>query len=107
MSLDIYLETNDCLTIHHENITHNLAEMAGHAGLYLPMWRPETLGISRAWQLRMFLVPSLAQLKMNPAYFQTFNPKNGWGDYETLLETVENLLFACERNPQARVRVTR
>ena len=31
------------------NITHNLGKMAEEAGIYKHLWRPEEIGITKAW----------------------------------------------------------
>ena len=45
------------------NITHNLGEMAGAAGIYHHLWRPEEIGVIKAWQLVAPLDAGLALLK--------------------------------------------
>jgi hypothetical protein len=125
MSLDVYLrghtETVDCICkscgdihpvakseiLYDANITHNLTTMADAAGLYLPMWRPDEIGITTAAQLIEPLRNGLATLKAEPARFQPLNPKNGWGDYTGLVRFVENYLAACENNPDAEINVSR
>jgi hypothetical protein len=89
------------------NITHNLNEMAEEAGIYLPLWRPEEVGITKASQLIMTLKVGLAILEQNPTYFKTLNPPNDWGNYEVLILFVEDYLDACIKYPNANVRISR
>jgi hypothetical protein len=89
------------------NITHNLATMAGEAGIYAHLWRPGEIDISKAGQLIEPLEEGLAKLRADPAFFQSFNPSNGWGDYDGLVRFVENYLMACEEYPEATIRVSR
>jgi hypothetical protein len=89
------------------NITHNLAKMAGEAGLYECMWRPDEFGLTIASQLVTPLKRGLALLLSDPERFKAFNPPNGWGCYEGLVDFVERYLAACERYPTAAVRVWR
>ncbi len=49
----------------------------------------------------------LSFLKENPGYFKQFNPPNGWGSYETLVEFVREYLEACKRYPTATIEVSR
>lgn len=86
------------------NITNNLTEMAEKCGAYQAVWNPEELGISTAAQITEYLVEAIAKLKDDPEYYKQFNPSNGWGDYEGLLETLENYYEACCRYPSARIR---
>ena len=97
-------ETN---TVYSANITHNLGKMAGAAGIYYVLWRPDEVNIEYAHQLVGFLESGLAALKANPDKFQALNPANGWGTYAVLVEFVENYLAACKQYPEAEVSVWR
>ena len=103
-------ETNEVFSA---NITHNLGAMAKAAGIYKHLWRPEELvhiawnGITTAAQLIQPLTDGLALLKSDPDRFKKFNPENGWGNYEGLLEFVEEYLRACKEFPQATINVSR
>lgn len=89
------------------NITHNLGRMAEAAGIYKPLWRPDELGIEQAAQLIQPLQEGLAALRAGRPHFEQFNPPNGWGDYDALLWFTAEYLAACERWPEAEVRVSR
>lgn len=120
MSLDVYLYTRkkqvclecgissmqdinsfDC------NITHNLNRMAEAAGIYQHLWRPEELGIKKAGDLIKPLREGLKKLLDDPNKYKKFNPENGWGCYENLVEFVSLYLEACKSNPSHKVRVSR
>ena len=90
-----------------DNITHNLTAMADAAGLYKPVWHPETLGIRIANQLIPILRDGLETLRSNPGKFAAFNPANGWGSYPCLLQFVKDYLDACEMHPDATIEVSR
>ena len=79
------------------NITSNLTEMAAHAGIYTWMWHPDQAGVKSAADLVGPLSDGLAALKADPSKFQRFNPENGWGRYEDLVEFVEAYLEACKK----------
>lgn len=81
--------------VYSANITHNLGRMAEEAGIYRVLWRPEEIGIEKAW------------LKRRPDHFKAFNPSNGWGSYEGLCSFVGDYLAACEQYPAATVHVSR
>jgi hypothetical protein len=93
--------------VYSANITHNLGEMASAAELYYPLWRPEEINITKAKQLIVPLAKGLESLIEKPDYYKTFNPENGWGSYDGLLNLVENYLKACIDNPDADVSVSR
>jgi hypothetical protein len=89
------------------NVTHNLNTMAGEAGIYKHLWRPDELEIKKAVQLIEPLTAGLALLKSDPERFQKFNPSNGWGTYGGLVTFVEDYLEACKKYPDADVSVWR
>jgi hypothetical protein len=93
--------------VYSRNITHNMNRMAEEAGLYEPLWCPERLKITKAAQLIEPLKKGLALLKSDPVRFKKFNPKNGWGNYESLVDFVECYLDACVKYPEAEVEASR
>jgi hypothetical protein len=107
MSLDVYLEAVGPTCVFDANITHNLGKMATEAGIYAALWRPEEVGITTASQLIPLLEAGLETLRANPVEFEEFNPENGWGDYNGLVDFVETYLQACKENPDATIRVSR
>jgi len=89
------------------NITHNLNTMAGEAGIYEALWRPDEIGITKAAQLIEPLKAGLAKLESDPERFEKLNPSNGWGSYEGLVSFVRDYLRACKETPDAEVYVSR
>jgi hypothetical protein len=89
------------------NITHNLNRMADAAGIYEALWRPDEAGYAKAHQLIEPLTAGLERLRSQPATYRQYNPENGWGNYEGLVEFVEQYLAACIANPDADVGVWR
>lgn len=107
MSLDVTLTAVRTVEVYSDNITHNLNDMAEAAGLYNVLWRPDEMGITTASQLIEPLRKGLAELVNNPEKYKKFNPKNGWGDYEGMVEFVRKYLQACEENQDAEVEANR
>lgn len=110
MSLDVYLmmpPPPTDIAVYEANTTHNLGAMAEAAGLYGYLWKPEQVGVTTARQLIEPLRAGLARLEAEPETFQRYNAENGWGRYEHLVEFVRRYLEACERYPDAKVRVSR
>jgi hypothetical protein len=125
MSLDVYLygpaETTKCVCeccedehtktlcpcVFHRNITHNLGRMAGLAGLYQPLWRPDEIDCKTAGQLIGPMRAGLAMLRSDEPRFRALDAPNGWGRYEHLVAFVEAYLAACEEHPTATVGVSR
>lgn len=89
------------------NITHNLGKMAAVAGIYEALWRPEEINVTLAGQLAGRLAAGLTELKSDPRKYKAYNPENGWGKYENLVEFVEAYLEACTTWPLAEVSVSR
>ena len=89
------------------NITHNLNKMAEQAGLYQLLWRPEELSYTTAKQLIAGLQFGLGILRGDPERFKPFNPENGWGTYEGLVEFTGEYLAACQKYPEATIGVSR
>lgn len=98
---------DDSVRLYSANITHNLNTMAGAAGIYEALWRPEEIGITKAEQLIEPLTRGLAMLKADPVKFSAFNSPNGWGLYEHFVPFVKRYLQACREHPTATVRVSR
>lgn len=104
MSLDLYLHyeiDGNEIDVYDRNITHNLARMAGKAGLYKHLWRPEEVKVKKAKDSIKALEKGLEKLKAKPEYFKKFNPESGWGSYEGLVKFVEDYLAACKKYPNA------
>jgi hypothetical protein len=120
MSLDIYLHhrkafTCKCGATHFVetgqvdcfNITHNLSKMAEAAGVYMELWRGDEVGIKTANQLVSPLQDGLSRLRSDPEKYMEFNPANGWGDYDTLVRFIQQMLAACVEGPHDLVRYWR
>lgn len=107
MSLDVYLEDENGRDLYWRNITHNLNTMAGTAGLYECLWRPEESGITTAYQLIAPLAKGIAFLVMQRTICEQDNPPNGWGAWDDLYDFCCAYMKACSEYPQAAVRVSR
>ena len=122
MSLDFYLHYpihHTCEKCHYEqkldsgevcyrtNITHNLNSMAEHAGIYKCLWRPEENDFKFASDIILSLELGIQKLESDPLLFSSFNPSNGWGRYENLLEFAKEVLHYCKEYPDAFIKVSR
>lgn len=78
------------------NITHNLTTMASNVqcgssdyDLYKLLWRPDENGFEKVtFEYRDLVSDGLAYMLSNRASLEQFNPSNGWGSYESLLNFV-------------------
>lgn len=107
MSLDVTLRALRITEVFEYNITHNLGQMADAAGIYNHLWQPDKIGISKARHLINPLKAGLHKLKKNPERYKCYNPENGWGKYEDLVEFVEKYIEACEENLDANISISR
>lgn len=108
MSLDVYLEL-DGEEVYWANITHNLGEMARAVNdfFYQAMWRPEELNAVYAQDIIHDLRSGTSRLVTSPVYYKQFDPPNGWGSYDNLVAFAINYIEACQKFPNAKVKVSR
>jgi|SRR6185437_972489 len=108
MGLDVYLknkpEEEYFFTL---KVTHNLVNMAKEAGVYKHLWSPEEIGITKAGELIEPLTVALRLMVADPDRFMQFNPKNGWGDYDWLLNFIKQYLVECICYPDAIIEISR
>lgn len=91
------------------NITHNLGSMARACGLYQPLWRPDEYfpEPSVAKDLIEPIRSGLKNLLSDPEHYRTFNPVNGWGKYEDLVDFTCQVLSTIRKYPLCSVSVSR
>ena len=108
MSLDISINCKCCESeLFEKNITHNLGKMAGEAGVYKALWRPEEINCKYAKDILPILEKGLEELKSDPKKYKQFNPENGWGKYESLVIFVGYVIDACKKYPEGILRISR
>jgi len=111
MGLDIYLSdptaTYKTESLYWGSITHNMGKMAGKAGIYKALWRPEEIEAKYAKDIIEIVEKGLADLKARPQYFDQFNSPNGWGMYEHFVPFVEEYLKALKEYPDAEIYISR
>lgn len=113
MSLDVDLMVIQPTSVYSGNITHNLGKMASAVNvgegrtLYDILWRPDEHGYVYAREITQMLKEGFNILVDSPEEYKRYNPENGWGSYEGLVNFVYNYLEACRDNPDAELRVSR
>lgn len=103
------IETNE---FWYGNITHNLCQMAEdclsfeeeyqHYNLYDLLWRDTQVPFTGVY-LNIYIAHlsyCLYVLKNDPDHFKKFNPENGWGTYEQLVNFVEEFIKALVTMPE-------
>ena len=126
MSLDVtlYVEVDTggnkprMLELYSRNITHNMGLMASHVdigykdySLYEVLWRPEEIDVLQepvqGIDIITFLETGLKNLKNNRDNLLQYNPENGWGNYDGLLDFTEAYVDAIKRDPKGFIEVDR
>ena len=114
MSLDVNLMVTQPVSIYSENITHNLGKMAAAVKLsngmtlYQILWRPdEQEGLKYARDISELLDEGWNILLSNPEEYKKYNPENGWGSYDGLVNFVYKYRNACWDNPDAELSISR
>lgn len=113
MSLHVDLTVTKPVSIYENNITHNLTKMADSVllsngkSLYEILWRPEENGYTKACDILLLLHEGMIELTSFPERYKPYNPENGWGSYDNLVEFVSSYYIACLKNPEAELGVSR
>ena len=114
MSLDVDLMVTKPVSVYSANITHNLGTMASavivgenNLSLYDVLWRPDENGFEYAHNIIDYLYEGWKQLISDPEKYKQYNPANGWGSYEGLVDFVKRYHSACMENLDARLSVCR
>jgi hypothetical protein len=101
-------------SVYSANITHNLGKMAADVKLsngmtlYDILWRPdEQNNLKLAQDISELLDEGFNILLSDPERFKKFDPENGWGSYDGLVNFVYNYRNACWDNPDAELSVNR
>lgn len=102
MSVDVMLEA-DCCGTHDYQFTYNYTPALREAGF--PAWKYFE-GLP-AWVLRGFIDRVLLELQTRSETLAEYIRGHGeWGTIGSLCEHLEELASACEKHPQAAVRIT-
>lgn len=113
MSLDVWLTAVRPVQVYEDNITHNLAHMAGEVRLsneltlYDVLWHPKEHNYTKASEIAPLLAEGLLILRSERDRLISFNPPNGWGNYENLVEFTQSYLNACLAEPNSEIHVSR
>lgn len=113
MSLDIHLTELQPVSVYDGNITHNLGKMAAQIRvnhiltLYDILWHADEYNLTQAYQIADLLDVGYNELLADPVLYKTYNPTNGWGNYDNLCNFVYQYRNACWNNPNAAINISR
>lgn len=102
MSLDFSITVKQ--TVYSGNMTHNVADMWREAGCYDALYNSEGMC---AETIKPFLQKALKAMVINKKGYETLNPENGWGDYQSAIEYLKEVLEACENNPEGIISISK
>lgn len=113
MSLDVSLMKVMPTEVYTDNITHNLGVMAravklsNGKTLYDVLWRPDENDYYIAKDISELLDEGWNILLSDPDRFKKFNPENGWGEYEGLVNFVYRYRNATWEYPESALSISR
>ena len=88
------------------SITANLTGMAQAAGLYHCLWKPDEIHVNLAFDAIESLRAGLMRLKTSQKLYEQYDPPSGYGDYDNLMNVVEEYLKACLAYPNTFIRIS-
>jgi len=83
--------------VHSSNYTYNICEMFNQAlnqlqtEKLLPKYYTDWTDVFMFKDNNNELTLLIKELKSKPEYYKKYNPENGWGDYTTALEWIEEI----------------
>lgn len=83
------------------NITHNLTQMADVIGVYEALWHPERIKATKAKDITARVENALLRLRKAPRRYGKFADPAGWGTVPQFRKVLEEILVACEKDPEA------
>lgn len=107
MSLDFRLQyeiDGNEFEVFDSNITHNLVDMAVASGVYKALWHPDKIGAVYASDITRILLAGYVTLIGSPEEYEELNDPGGWGTYEQFVPFVKNVLDACRKYPNAKIK---
>ena len=57
-------------------------------------------------ECRLLIEHAIIKFTINRKLYKSWNPENGWGNYDTALRLLNELLSWCDESPKAIMRVT-
>ena len=107
------LEDGQYGEMHVGNITHNLNTIAENVpvsdtlNLYKVLWRPDENNLLITDEIWPLVEEGIRYMLRHKKKLLKFNPDNGWGSYEGLLDFTRKVGAACLFNPHCKVSVSR
>lgn len=104
MSLDIYITAKRETEIYKDNVTYNLSEM------YYKCIDKEKgfkkLDGMNCKEALPIINNAIQDMLNNADEYRKLNPENGWGSYEGLLSSLQEMRNCCENNPDGTISIS-
>ena len=104
MSLDFSIEEIQPTSVFNDNYTHNVTPMWNLAGVYEALYESED---KKTLEIVQTLKNGLTNMLLHPDDFKKLNPENGWGDYDTAVNFLRDVIHACEKHPNGTIRISK
>jgi len=104
MSLDFSIKKIKMVEVYSGNYTHNVIPMWTKAGIYDDLYNSQGKKVK---DIILNLKKGLIKMKRNPNKYLKLNPKNGWGEYYTAMEFLEEIIKNCEENLNGKIEISK
>ena len=101
MSYDIYIHDEDDEEVFSRNHTSNTSQMWKEAGVNLQEFEGKP-----ASELVDPLTAAILDIVLNKRWYRKYEPANGWGDVDSTIAFLSDVLDACEQTPNGTLRVS-
>jgi len=103
MSLNFYI-TAIKTSVYSGNYTHNVIPMWELAGIYDDLYNSEG---KKCKDIITNLKKGLDIMLRNPDKFRKLNPPNGWGDYDSAVKFLKEIINNCEKYPDGEIEISK
>jgi len=90
--------------LYSRNYTHNVTPMWIKVGVYDALYMRAD---KQASEIIEVLKAGVLDMQTKPDEYKLLNPPNGWGDYDSALVFLEDVLSNCEKYPKAIIGVSK
>ena len=109
MSLDFVIfekgeSTKRTYDLFSRNYTHNVTPMWKLANIYDELYNSNG---KQPEEVIEKLKKGLEDMQKHPEKYVPLNPLNGWGDYNGAIEFLEEVIKACENNPESEIYISK
>ena len=101
---DIGQATKEGFELLWESYTHNVVPMWHKAKIYDELYNNDG---KHPKEIVDALRRGLKDMQEYPEEYKLLNPENGWGSYDTAMKFLSAIIVACEKYPDAIIRISK